>query len=785
MENHLSRIFPLFLTCLLSICLISQGYSQGETPEQGAPIPEENILHKESIVLRVGDSEVLANQSLTNYFPNLGEIDMYADEKAMKVILDLQKKAGKAANQGDNEKLEEILIELDEKLVPYINNFGIRNFRDNNFLLWLAGGVKEKLQDTSAAIYYFQLAKLQNYGRGEQMQFSYDSLIAKTATEWLPLEEYFAMLELRKQIDPLVPPKKVLENMGPAINSTDADYAPFMHPSDSVLIFTSRRDTSGMDRSQVVDPYFRQNEDLYVAEIDFVSGGWMAAHRLSDTINTEFNEGSACLSPDAKTLYFTRCREGRGFGNCDIYQASYDPGTRGWINVHNLGGDINSDAWDSQPNISADGRTLFFASNRENGFGGVDLYYATMDDNGIWSSAKNLGPMINTPNNEVTPFFHRINQTLYFGSSGHLKNFGGYDIFKARRMSDRWETPKNIGPLVNTPGNEYYFSINGLGTKIFYANSKNPEEDHVKQDFDLFSFPMPMEARPDAVVQLSGFLMDSTTGHPLVGSVMVLDMEEGVEIAPKKINEHGFFEFDLVNNRKYRIYVMGDNFLTVKNDLVISGDTSFQIFTESFAQNKPIVFESLEFNSNSSKLSGTVKPKLDYIIRFLKHYPMFKLHVDGHTDSDGRAESNMRLSVQRAQSIADYISTSGEFEAGRIQAHGFGETKPLVPNDSEENKRKNRRVEFILYIDENYEGDMHLPTSEELFFDDELDDMLEDEMFELYNEDFETEVGEEAWDEELLDDLDEELEEELESDILIKLGEEEESSEEEEIPSGR
>ena len=191
-----------------------------------------------------------------------------------------------------------------------------------------------------------------------------------------------------------------------------------------------------------------------------------------------------------------------------------------------------------------------------------------------------------------------------------------------------------------------------------------------------FLFLCPLEARPDAIAQLKGFLIDSISGYPLQGRVMIIDLEDSVEITPKRINKKGFFEFDLVNDRKYRLYVMSDSIFTIIRDVEVNQDTMFQFFTRSFEKNKPIVFEAMRFRSNSAKLSASVKPKLDYIVKFLDTYPMFKLEVEGHTDSDGRDESNLRLSKQRAESIADYIMRKGEFDTDRISFKGIWRNAP-------------------------------------------------------------------------------------------------------------
>ncbi|MEM6347625.1 MAG: OmpA family protein [Bacteroidota bacterium] len=720
-----------------------------------------NILKEKSVVLRTNNVGGVMDFSAQRSFTNIGQIDYYEDEKAKKELRRLEK-------QGDD---IDDLEALDRALSTYIEKFGVENFRRDVGMLWLAGRTKQLLKDTVAAVYYYELAKIHNYGTPAP-RMTYDSLVAGTESEWLPIDEYYELLEIRRKIDPLIPPKKVLESMGHIINSDYADYAPFMHPSDSILIFTSRRDSLDTKASDFVDPFAKENEDLFMSIKDFMTGEWQPAERINKEINTLLNEGSASLSPDGKTLIFTRCNAKYGYGDCDIYSAQFDG--EHWSEIKNLGKNVNSIYWDSQPNITADGRTIFFSSNRKGGFGGTDLYYTTIGADGKWGPAKNLGPILNSPRNEVTPFFHKINETLYFGSTGQLKNFGGYDIFKARWMHDGWEPPRNIGPLVNTEGNEYYFTISGKGTTIFYSNSRNPEEDHVKQDFDLWSFPMPMESRPDAVAEFRGYLIDSITGNPLVGRIMVIDLENGVEVAPKEINEKGYFEFDLINNNKYRVYVFGDNFLTVRNDFEMTGDTTFNIFTESFEAGKPIVFESLEFASNSTRLRAHVRPKLDYIARFLQTYPMFKLEVEGHTDGDGPPSANLRLSAERAERIATYIIARGEFSPNRVSSRGYGESRPLVPNDTEENKAKNRRVEFRLVWDESYEGDMMLPMEEELYFDDEFLDLDSPHI----NDEFDWDEEEEkAWMEELEMDADLDLEAELEEDILLKEVEEIEEEE--------
>lgn len=724
------------LTALLTVCLGI--FAQ---PDSASSAGFE-LIRQQSVLIRTGIDSILALNQGTGpaQFSNLYRLPYYVDKRELSRLRTLEARGAQR--------------EWAAGLESYIARFGIQNFATDNNLLWLAGSVFQALKDTSKALYYYELAALHKKVP-EFPTLAFDSLRAVTSSEWIPVERYYELIEFRQLIDPMTPSRKFLTSMGKMINSTAADYAPFMHPTDSLLIFTSRRDTTGLQLADVVDPWLQQNEDLYYSVKDFITGQWDLARRLPSSINTLRNEGSACLAPDGKTLFFTRCNDRGGTGDCDIYVAEYDPAKDEWISIRNLGGAINSEFWDSQPNISADGKALFFSSNRKGGFGGTDIYYCLQTPAGGWTEARNMGPIINTARDEVTPFFHKINRTLYFSSNGHLKNFGGFDILKSRWVGGNWEPVKNLGPLINTDGNEYYFSIDSDGETIFYANSRNPDQDHVKQDFDLFSFPMPMEARPDAIAGLRGFLIDSVSGNPLTGTIMILDMEQGIEIAPKQIGENGYFEFDLRDNNRYRIFVIGDGFLTIKNDFEMRGDTTFQMVAKSLEEGKPIVFQSLEFTTNSTKLKAKNVAELDYLARFLQTYPMFRLSVEGHTDSDGKPSYNLELSRRRSQAIANYLIATGSLDPGRVTAKGFGDTRPLVPNDSEENKTKNRRVEFKLEFDPTYEGDAPLPTWDELFFKKKAPQPGDDDEFDMpesFGKEFEP-------DEPLDDDLD--LDEEL------------------------
>jgi outer membrane protein OmpA-like peptidoglycan-associated protein len=405
------------------------------------------------------------------------------------------------------------------------------------------------------------------------------------------------------------------------------------------------------------------------------------------TINTQFNEGSACLSRDGKKLFFARCNSPDSHGNCDIFQAELKPDST-WGNVKNLGLNVNSPAWDSHPSLSHTGDTLFFASDRLGGFGLSDIYYVVKNSKGEWGVAKNLGPIINTQASEVSPFFHHRFNVLYFSSNGQPLNFGDFDIYKSYRHDNNWSEPKNIGPLVNGRGSEYYFTIDSRSSRLYYARSE--EED--RQNLDLHSFPVPMEAQPEAVANLKGSLVDTHTKKPLRGIVSIIDLDEGVEVAPKLLRPDGSFDFQLINKRNYLLIIQGEDFFRIEEVFFMDGDREINKETEPIESK--IAFETLEFENGKADILPAMHTDLDRLANFLIDHPQLKVNISGHTDSQGKEESNLRLSQARADAIKAYLIYQFKIDASRIEAHGYGSSKPIVKEEHDEHRKLNRRVEF-------------------------------------------------------------------------------------------
>ncbi|AKD03383.1 OmpA family protein [Pontibacter korlensis] len=646
----------LFLLVFFLLTLLRPAMVQGQ---QFNPIQPEESEAKFNI------QKTQPSPELQLDFPNLNKIPYYHDRKQLSLIQRLEKR--KQYNK---------VLPLLEK---YVNNFGVQNFYKDTDLLWRLGQLHERHGNVEKAKALYRLVLKHHRSDVSEIKSYYDSLDQNTQDYYVPLDYYYELVEYRKSIVSYQPPKGVYLNMGNAINSPYADYGPTLSGENELLIFTSKRNVKGLQN--------RANEDLYYSKQN--NGFWAEAQSFGKPINSIYNEGSACLSRDGKTLYFARCEAPDSYGNCDIYIATLqDDGT--WGDIKNLGANVNSRAWDSQPTLSKQEDTLYFASDRLGGFGLSDIYYTYKTKSGSWAPAQNMGPVINTRESEVSPYLHPKFQVLYFSSRGQLYNFGDFDIYKTYLVQGKWQEPRNIGPLVNGRGSEYYFAIDAASENLYYARS---EADDIK-NLDLYSFPLPMEAHPLAVTKVEGTLTDSITHKPLSAVISIIDMDNGIEISSKYVRPDGSFEFSLIDNTRYMILIQSPDFFTIERELELRGDTSLDVMTSVIDYSIPMVFQNIEFEPNQSNITPEMEPILDEVAYFMIDHPTYRLEIAGHTDSAGDPDFNLSLSQDRADAIKRYIDRKVNIGGERIDAVGYGSSKPIREEQTEEDRRINRRVEF-------------------------------------------------------------------------------------------
>ena len=430
-------------------------------------------------------------------------------------------------------------------------------------------------------------------------------------------------------------------NLGPSINTQYQEYLPAITADDQTIIFTRRANTEDFFISQ-------KNED-----------SWNPSIPLSSAINTPGNEGAQCISPDGQYLFFAGCGRADGLGKCDIYYAK-KVGEK-WSSPQNLGTPINSQYWESQPTISADGKTLYFVSDRKGGYGSYDIYKSTYIGAGKWSTPQNLGPNINTAGEEFSPFIHADNQTLYFCSDG-WPGFGEKDIFFSKKaINGLWQKPKNLGYPINTPKEESSLFISNDGKQAYFAS------DNLKGygGLDLYSFELYEAGRPEKVTYVKGVVYDNQTKAVLAAQVEIIGLQNFDTVYQSVCNiSSGEFIASLPEGKTYALNVSMDGYLFYSGQFVLANKNNVEPFILSIpldpiAIGEKVALKNIFFESNSFQLKNESKYELIKLSEFLISNPQIKIEIGGHTDYIGDDKTNVLLSSNRAKSVFDYLVKLG------------------------------------------------------------------------------------------------------------------------------
>lgn len=506
------------------------------------------------------------------------------------------------------------------------------------------------------------------------------------------IDEYQNLIEHPVPFEPVV-----VEGVSSAYD----DYLPLISPDGSMALFTKR-----YMKKEVQSIYGeRYVEEFTVSKASDDDGIiFTQGEPLPYPFNTGKNQGAASISIDNRTLFITICElVSRDYDNCDIYVSNRTGD--GWSELQPLSPNINGlYTWESQPTISADGKTLYFASIREGNIGfdpdnpTSDIYYSTKDEKGNWSKAKNLGPQINTPGNEKSPFIHSDSQTLYFSSDGHL-GIGGYDIFFSKFRDNDWTTPINIGYPINTKNNDLGFVVNTQGTKAYFASNKL----NGKGGWDIYAIDLYKEARPEKVFLVKGQLIDDngmalTDARLEVKNTRTEEISEGIVDA-----ETGHYAVAVTTNDNKDDYLM-----VVKKENYSFSSTLIEPTKETFEKPVEVNFEvkpieagkSVEINdiyyaTASYQINQKSYAVLKEFAEFLKSNPTVKVEIRGHTDNVGSAQTNITLSNQRAKAVYDYLISKGVSQ-DKITYKGYGPNMPIADNNTELGRAKNRRTEFYI-----------------------------------------------------------------------------------------
>jgi outer membrane protein OmpA-like peptidoglycan-associated protein/tetratricopeptide (TPR) repeat protein len=478
------------------------------------------------------------------------------------------------------------------------------------------------------------------------------------------------------------------------ISTPANEYLPILSPDNQLALFTREIKIDPNKNSLVQEA---RTKEKFLSSIRNEDGKFEAGEEMPEPFNINDNEGGATVTADNNTLYYTVCKfdQVKKYLNCDIYLSENIGGD--WSPIKSLGNKVNlPGSWESQPSISADGRTLYFVSDRTGGFGGYDIYRSLKSDAGEWGTPINLGPMINSTGNEKSPFIHPDGKSLYFSSDG-LMGLGGYDIFYTRLdETGSWSRPRNIGYPINSPDDEVGFFVSTDGALGFFASNKYDG----KGGWDLYSFDLYDAARPERVLFIKGNVKSEYTAEPLKARIELKNIEtKRISQIPMDTLTGNYvavapFNSDYIMTVKKEDHVYESKYISLV-DSVFKTPAKVDIEMKPIELNKSYRINDIYFPFNSYDLTLESKVVLDQLLDFLNENRTISIQVQGHTDNIGNDASNLKLSDNRARSVYNYLIEQGISE-NRLTFKGFGKSMPVADNETEKGRAKNRRTVFVI-----------------------------------------------------------------------------------------
>jgi outer membrane protein OmpA-like peptidoglycan-associated protein len=480
------------------------------------------------------------------------------------------------------------------------------------------------------------------------------------------------------------------KNLGAGVNTAGGEYYPSLTVDQKQLIFTRRFKDDRLNGMEQEDFYISTKKDSV----------WQRAFNPGPPLNSLQNEGAPSVSADGKLVFYAACDRPDSKGNCDIYLSQL-MADGSWTKPFNLGAPVNTGAWETQPSFSSDGRTLYFIrgyTDRNTRRQVQDIYSTTFQADMTWSEPVRLSDTINTPGVEEGVFIHPDNQTLYFASDGHT-GLGGLDIFVSRKDANgRWGIPVNLGYPINTNEDENSMMVSPDGKTAYFSSSRKDGFG----DLDLYSFDLYKEAQPALVSYVKARVVDAASGNPLSAKFEIIDVETGnVMVSNATDKRKGEFLACLPAGKNYMLNVNKESYLFYSDYFECKAATDKQnaydllIKLKQPVAGEKVVLKNIFFDVNKFELKKESMPELNKLLSYLKSSATVRIEVSGHTDNTGDKKANLLLSENRAKSVYDFLIKAG-IPAARLTYKGYGDTKPVADNSTDEGKTLNRRTEFTI-----------------------------------------------------------------------------------------
>ena len=461
------------------------------------------------------------------------------------------------------------------------------------------------------------------------------------------------------------------------VNQFKQQYFPVLTVDQNTLLFIKRQG----------------DEEILQTDKD-KNGNWQEPHSISDNINSEYNEGTCSISADGRMLVFTSCMGRQGYGSCDLY-VSYKTGNE-WSVPENMGEVINSPSWDSQPSLSADGRTLYFVSNRRGGFGSRDIYVSQQNEAGEWQSPQNVGSSINTSFDDISPFIHPNGQRLYFATNGRL-GFGGFDIyFSDKKSASEWLAPTNFGYPINTHDDEVSMFISSDGAKGYYSHEERTKESVLSTLYEIDIPPkLQVEHKSSYVF---GKVMDGETNTPLKATVSLINLDSNNSVEKVRSDSvTGDYLIVITQGAQYGLFAESEGYLYKSENFNLTEKllmpVKINLKLEKIKPGARVVLKNIFFDFDSYNLTSTSKAELNRVLHLLNTNKTLRVEISGYTDNVGTEKYNLELSEKRAEAVYNYLVKNGA-DKTKLGFRGYGASNFLNSNNTEEERAKNRRIEF-------------------------------------------------------------------------------------------
>lgn len=484
-----------------------------------------------------------------------------------------------------------------------------------------------------------------------------------------------------QQMDMTNPEQIQVIALGKNINSIHDEYLPSLTSNRQYLLYTRNI----------------KNEDENILISSKEKGQWTKGSSIHGDINSSNNEGMAKFETHGNTFYFAGCKREGADSGCDIYRANFEDGKV--TEVDALSGKLNSYYWDSQPSLSCDGQTMYFASTREGGYGGSDIWYCPLLPSGEWGVPENLGAHINTAGDEEAPFISTDGLTLYFTSNGHAGQGNG-DLFVSYYEKNSWSIPDNLGYPINSPAKELGIFIDADNETAYFASSRKGG----RGGLDIYKAPLPKAMRPNPMVHLDGTVIDAVTQEPIEADIKLRNDGNTWNF---KSDQFGWFFQCLAGNKGYSFQIQKEGYqpyieavyldaedITTTDNVQIALQPLHTPSKKVDSQRLTKTIVQIYFDFDSSTITAKGNDKLAHVGSLLERYDDWSVEVVGFSDASGDMEYNKSLSQKRANEVVNQLKTIHQIDiATNINVIGKGSTGE---QSSEEDRRKSRRVDVVM-----------------------------------------------------------------------------------------